>query len=130
MRNFGSFTLAADSITLRSTNPWGHEETTEVEMGEAIDKLNLAIGCAEEVLKDPTGDVLPSKISSMTDEKEKAELVDDYVYFMTDFKDGLLEYREIFRKLQTQKPANRNFKEAKSKLDDLNEIVDRAHRKL
>lgn len=130
MRNFGSYTLKADSLCLEGVNRWERDSITEERFPEAIHKLDLAILCAEEVLKDPTGDVLPSKISFIKDEKEIAELVDDYIYFMTDFKDGLIEYREIFKKLQAQKPAERNFEEANIKRQDLDTLVERAHRKL
>ncbi|MGZ3746629.1 MAG: hypothetical protein ACXWRE_04650 [Pseudobdellovibrionaceae bacterium] len=130
MRNFGSFTLKAESVTLTATNPWSYETVSEADISEAIEKLGFAINCAEEVLKDPTGDILPSRISSITDEKERSEKVDDFVYFMTEFKDVLNSYRDIFKGLQAQKPADRNFKEAKLKLDELNDIVERAHRKL
>lgn len=128
MRNFGRFTIDADYLCIKSQNP--NESVQDTEIAEAITKLDMAIGCAEQVLKDPTGDVLPSKLELMTDEKEKAELVDDYIYFMTDFKDGLLQYRDLFKKLQLQPGLERNFTEANEKRLELNELVGRAHKKL
>lgn len=129
MRNFGRFIMYADHLSIKSKN---FAETIEdVEIIEAIGKLDLVIACAEQILKDPTKeDVLPSKIHFMTDVKEKNELIDDYVYFMTDFKDAVTEYRGIFRNILTQKPSERNYSEAYEKYQDINNLVNRAHKKL
>jgi len=130
MRNFGRFTMVADSIAADGVDPWGHKPVTAAQMTEAIDKLSQSIDCADAVLKNPTGDLLPGKLTFITDEKERAAFVDDYVYFMTDFKDGLIEYREIFKKLQAQKPEDQKFDEANSKREELDNLVNRAHKKL
>jgi len=130
MRNFGRFIMYADTISVKSLTPAEREYITDKDINEAISKLDLVVGCADEVLKNPTGDVLPGRLLLMTDEKEKAELVDDFVYFMTDFKDVVTEYRELFKKLLTVKASERNFEEVNSKRHDVDALVERAHQKL
>jgi hypothetical protein len=130
MRNFGRFIMYADGVCVKAQNPWEKSNITDAEISEAIGKMNQVVACAEAVLKNPTGDVLPGKLLIMTDEKAKAELVDDYIYFMTDFKDAVVEYRELFKKLLIQKPADRNFDEANSKRHEIDALVMRAHKKI
>ncbi|MBS1972255.1 MAG: hypothetical protein JSU04_18260 [Bdellovibrionales bacterium] len=130
MRNFGRFIMYADGVCVKAQNPWEKDHITDQEITEAIGKMDLVVACAEAVLKDPTGDVLPGKLLLMKDEKEKAELVDDYVYFMTDFKDAVIEYRELFKKLLTQKAADRNYDEVNTKRQEVDALVERAHKKL
>ncbi|WP_413290425.1 hypothetical protein [Bdellovibrio sp. HCB337] len=128
MRNFGKFVMEADYLCVRAANPV--EKVTDADINTAITKLGMAIDCADQVLKDPTGDVLPSKLVFITDEKEKAEYVDDYIYFMTDYKDGLGQYRDMFKALLAQPAAERNFTEANEKRLELDHLVMRAHKKL
>jgi len=128
MRNFGRNTRDADYLCVKGKIPY--ETVTDNELSEAITKLGVVIECADEVLKDPTGEVLPGKLLIMTDEKEKAELVDDYVYFMTDFKDIVIEYRELFKALLAQKPSERNFTEVDEKRSEVDKLINRAHKKL
>lgn len=128
MRNFGRFTGDADYLCVKSKNP--HETITDAEITDVITKLGLVILCAEQVLKDPTGDVLPTKLVFMPDEKEKSELVDDYIYFMTDFKDAVIEYRNIFIGLLAQNPSERTYTEVCEKYQDVDNLVNRAHKKL
>lgn len=128
MRNFGRFTMDADYLCVKASNP--AEKVMDAEITEAITKLDMAIDCASEVLKNPTGELLPSKLNLMNDEKEKADLVDDYIYFMTDFKDGLTQYRDLFKNLLAQPAAERNFTEADEKRQELDHLVTRAHKKL
>lgn len=128
MRNFGRYTADADYICIKSKNP--REKISDAEITDATADLGIAIECAEQVLKNPTGDVLPTKLVFMTDEKEKAKLVDDYIYFMTDFKDALIEYRKVISELGTMKPSERNYSEACEKYEDVDNLVNRAHKKL
>ncbi len=130
MRNFGRFIMYADGVCIKAQNPWEKDHITDQEITVAIGKLDLVVVCAEAVLKDPTGDVLPSKLLLMKDEKEKAELVDDYIYFMTDFKDAVLEYRELFKTLLLQKAVNRNYDEVNTKRHEVDALVERAHKKI
>lgn len=130
MRNFGRFIMYADGVCVKSRNTWERDSIKDSELTEALGKLDQVIECAEQVLRNPTGDVLPNKLLIMKDEKEKQELVDDYIYFMVDFKDAVIEYRDIFKKLLSQKPAERNYDEANDKRLEVDALVDRAHRKL
>lgn len=130
MRNFGRFTLPADSLCLKGINPPERESISDSQITDAIAKLSLAVDCAEAVLKNPTGDVLPSHLELMTDAKAKAQVVDDYIYFMTDFRDGLKEYQDILGKLLTQPSAERNYTEANDKRQELDTLVERAHKKV
>ena len=130
MRNFGRFVGFADNICVIALNSWVRDPIPDAKLMEALDKLGMSIDCANDVLKNPTGDVLPSKLILMKDEPAKAELVDDYIYFMTDYRDGLTEYRELFQKLLTQKPEERDFTEANEKRLELDKLVERAHKKL
>lgn len=128
MRNFGRFISDADHLCIKAKNP--EELISNEEISAAINQLGLAIDCADEVLRNPTGDLLPSKIEFIQDAKEKKELVDDYIYFMTDFRDELIQYRKLFEALRAQEPALRNFQEINEKRQDLDHLVDRAHKKL
>lgn len=130
MRNFGRFIMYADGVCVKSQNSWEKDSIEDSEISEAIGKMDLVVACAEQVLKDPTGDVLPGKLLIMKDEKEKQELVDDYIYFMTDFKDAVIDYRELFKKLLAQKKSERNFDEANAKRLEVDALVERAHKKL
>lgn len=130
MRNFGRFIMYADGVCVKSQNPWEKDHLQDEEITEAVGKLDQVVACAEAVLKNPTGDVLPGKLILMTDEKEKAELVDDYIYFMTDFKDAAIEYRDLLKKLLTQKAAERNYDEVNEKRHEVDTLVERAHKKL
>jgi len=129
MRNFGRV-MYADGICIDAQTPWKREQIKDSEITEAIEKLDEVIACAEAVLKSPTGDLLPSKLNLIKDEAAKQEIIDDYIYFMTDFKDAVIDYRKIFKKILTQKPAERSFDEANAKRLEVNTLVDRAHRKI
>lgn len=128
MRNFGRYISDADHLCVKGQNP--SEKVTDAEITLATANLGLAIACANEVLKNPTGDVLPSKLELMTDEKEKAELIDDYVYFMTDFRDELVLYRSMFQNVLAQPASERDFQEVNEKRQDVDQLVNRAHKKL
>lgn len=130
MRNFGRFIMYADSVCIKSQNNWEKDGVTDGEITEAIGKLDQVIECADQVLKNPTGDVLPGKLLIMKDEKEKQELVDDYIYFMTDFKDIVIEYRDLFKGLLSQKASDRKFDEVNAKRLEVDALVERAHKKL
>lgn len=130
MRNFGRFVMVADSVALNGVNPIEKPAIKDADISEAITKLGFAIDCSSEVLKNPTGDLLPSKLNLMTDEKEKAEIADDFVTFMGDFHDGLVEYQDMFKKLLAQPATDRNFDEVNNKRQELDDLVERAHKKL
>lgn len=53
MRNFGRFVGVADNVCVLALNSWRHEPIPDAKLTEAIDKLSMAIDCANDVLKDP-----------------------------------------------------------------------------
>lgn len=128
MRNFGRSIMHADYLCVKSRIP--QESVTDAEIHNAIEKLSLVLDCAEEVLRDPTGERLPSKINLLESEQKKVDLADDFIYFMTEFKDTVMDYRDSFQTLLKKTPSERNFTDVCEKYQDVNRVVNRAHKKL
>jgi len=127
MQNFGRFTLAADSISLRSANP--NETITDQQLNTAIENLGSAIDCAQAVLNNPAGDLLPDHASALSGDELK-EYISDFVYFMNDFHDGLIEYRTLFQNILAKKPQERDFQPIRDKCKELDDLVEHAHHKV
>ncbi len=128
MLNFGKYVSAADAIAVRSRNP--HETISNSEISSAVEKLHLALSCANAVIQNPTGDVLPSKYYFLPEESEKKSYVEDFVDFMTDFRDSLKNYQDSLKQILEQKPEERKFQNVIDKMNAVDQQVDRAHRKL
>jgi hypothetical protein len=128
MRNFGRFVTPADMVTIKGVNP--NEKVNDQELTIAIEKLGYVVDCAQAVLDNPTGDMLPTDAHNIEDAKTRQEYVDDFLYFMTDFRDGLIEYREMFKKTLLQKPEERDYKPLREKCIELDNLVEHAHKKV
>lgn len=127
MRNFGKYFADAETIARKIGDPW--DKVTDQDIQKGIDGLNISIACAEEVVAKPTDAVMPSK-GSLMDDKARAELNEYYVYFMGDFKDALVEYRDLLVKTLATPEAQRDYAAIVTKNDEVNQKVTHAHKKL
>ncbi len=128
MRNLGRFYMPTEMIYIKGTNS-NEDPITNAELANAADKLNIAITCADAVIKNPSGDLLPSKAAFLSGEA-LTEYIEDLVYYMTDFKTALAEVRELLGKLEMQSPADRKFEELKEKCQEVDDLINHAHKKL
>jgi hypothetical protein len=127
MRNFGRFIMEADMISLKGVNP--NETVKDSEIQTAIVKLGYVIDCAQAVLDHPTGEILPDEASKLSGDALK-EYIDDFLYFMTDFRDEVTQYRELLKKILTLKPEERDFHPVRDKSKEIDELVEHAHKKV
>lgn len=128
MLNFGRYYANFDDLAYKARNP--NETITDQDMQTAINNLEVAIACADEVIKNPTADTLPTKLSTIKDEAQRKDLIDSYLYFMEDFKDGLVECRQLVQTVLAQNPGERNYSPFIEKSKEMNERIDHAHSKL
>lgn len=127
MRNFGRFTLKADSVATKGVVPF--ETVTDLEITAAIEDLGLAISCANAVIESPQGDLLPSHASTLTGEEQKNYIL-LFVKFMNEFEAALKNYQTIYQTLLSTPVASRSFKYAHEHSQQLEVFVDRAHKEL
>lgn len=127
MRNFGRFTMPADMLALRGVNP--NEKITDQEIQTAIEKLDVVVACAAAVIANPADDLLPASTRSLAGEKRQ-EYIDDLVYFLTDFRDGISDYRAMWSDALKKPYAQRDFQRLLQKSEKIDDLVNRAHKKL
>jgi len=127
MRNFGRFIMPAEMIAYRGQNK--NEVITDAQLQEAIEKLSLVITCANAVLENPTGDVLPTAGRDLA-EPEKSKYLDSYLFFMGEFKASVTDYQAIYIKLLAAPQAERDFSPLLELTKKQDALIDRAHRKL
>lgn len=128
MINFGKYVSDADAVAQKGLRP--QETVTDAEIQAAADRLQIAIQCAEAVIQNPSGDLLPGPAFFMKEEAAKKEYIDDFVTFMGDFKDGLVDYRKVLLETLALKPEQRDFHAVMEQTQEVNKRVDRAHSKL
>ncbi|MBO9665982.1 MAG: hypothetical protein J7501_04150 [Bdellovibrio sp.] len=128
MRNFGKGFDKAETVARKASDPWDAANDNDFKAG--IEGLNMAISCAAAVLANPTGELLPSKLMLMTDEAQKKELTDAYIYFMEDFKEGLTEYRDLLTQNLAKKPEERDFAAIIHMNEQMNKRINKAHKSL
>lgn len=128
MINFGKYIGQADYIALLGAE-YPNETVTDAQITDVVNKIGLAITCAEAVINNPTGDLLPGKALSLQGDALK-EYVDDYVYFMTDFKESMIHYKESFAAVGAAKAADRNWQALREESKKLNDLIDHAHKKM
>jgi hypothetical protein len=129
MRNFGRYMGPAEDVAFKATDPYGVEKVQDQEITDAAAKLDIAISCADAVLANPTGELLPDK-SVFLEGKEKADYIDSYLYFMEEFKTGLGEFRDLLLATVAQKVEARDYAALKRKGDELNDLINHAHKRL
>lgn len=129
MRNFGRYMSPAEMVAFKATDPYGVEKVQDPEIIDAAAKLEIAISCADAVLANPTGELLPGKVVFL-EGKAKADYIDSYIYFMEEFKTGLTEFREMLLAVVAQKVEVRDYKALKRKADELNDTINHAHKRL
>lgn len=128
MRNFGKYIGDADQVVLLGAK-YPNEAITDAQITTAINEIALAMTCAEAVINNPSGDLLPSKTAFLTGDALK-EYVQDYVDFMTEFHDALTHYEASFEALATQKASDRNWQSLYDESQKLNDLIDHAHKKM
>lgn len=129
MRNFGRYMSPAEMVAFKATDPYGVEKVQDPEIVSAAAQLEIAISCADAVLANPTGELLPDKVVFL-EGKAKADYIDSYIYFMEEFKTGLTEFREMLLAVVAQKVEVRDYKALKRKADELNDTINHAHKRL
>ncbi|MNL10203.1 hypothetical protein D3C87_1309980 [compost metagenome] len=129
MRNFGRYMSPAEDVAFKATNPYGTEKVQDSEITAAAAKLDISISCADAVLANPTGELLPDK-SVFLEGKIKADYIESYIYFMEEFKTGLTEFRDLLLVVVAQKVETRDYQALKRKGDELNELINHAHKRL
>jgi hypothetical protein len=124
MRNFGSFTLSADSVATLGQSDSG--SIKEADLQTAVTKLQLAEACAFAVVHDDAGKLLPLKAEDL-----KGAARDAYIKLfhdtMQDFLEGLQAYEAVFREIQAQAPALRNYADAVKWSKEIDDRATRAH---
>ena len=98
MINFGHYTLTADMVAVKGTNP--AETITNEDLQKAADDLSVAAICADAVITgyQTNPDLLPDKADFLSGDA-RTEYINDFIYFMTDFKDEIATYRDDGRVL-------------------------------
>lgn len=124
MRNFGSFTLPADSVArLGQSAP---SSVHDADLQTALSKLQLAEACATAVVHDSTGALLPFKAGEL-----QGAARDAYVKLfhdtMQDFLEGLEAYETVFRGILAEAPAARGYAEALRWSKEIGERANHAH---
>ncbi|MFS4457673.1 hypothetical protein [Bdellovibrio sp. HCB2-146] len=127
MRNFGRFILAAEMVTLKANNP--NEKVQDKEFTEAAAKLEVAISCADAVIANPSGRLLPDNALDLEGEA-LADYIDSLVYFMDEFKTSLTEFRDLLTLTASQKVEERDYSALTAKTEEIDKLVLRAHKRL
>ncbi|WP_413582570.1 hypothetical protein [Bdellovibrio sp. HCB288] len=128
MRNLGKYFADAETVARKIGDPW--DKVTDQDIEKGIAGLNISIACAEAVMANPTESVLPSKGGLMTDPKEKQELKEYYLYFMEEFRDALVEYRDLLVKTLATPEAQRDYAPIVEKNQEVNNKINKAHKKI
>jgi hypothetical protein len=124
MRNFGSFTLSADSVaTLGESDPASIKES---DLQTAITKLQLAQACAFAVVHDEAGTLLPLKAEDLKGAAREA-YIKLFRDTMQDFLEGLQAYEAVFRGIQARAPASRSYADAVKWSKEIDDRATRAH---
>lgn len=127
MRNFGRFMNPADLLALKSEKD--SESITDTEIQNAASKLQIVESCLQAVLDNPTGEMLPDKVSEMSEE-EKQKYVPLFLKLMNDFKVEVITFRSQLEQILSVEKASRNFKPYYSQYELINRMVDDAHQEL
>jgi hypothetical protein len=126
MMNFGKYIQEADGIAMKDKNP--NQIVIDAQLTKAIDDLKIAQACADAVIANPSGDLLPDSARSLQG-PQLEKLVSDLVMFMQQLSDGLTDYQlALTDVLNTTPEANRNYHEVYKNYKSLDDLVNRAHR--
>ncbi len=124
MRNFGRFLMPTELIAYSSTN--SEENIPVTDLHQAIEKLYLAESCTTEVIKNPSGDLLPLSVQQMSEENRQ-EYVEELVFYMTELRNSL---QELSLLLKASVDGKIDLSLCRAKLREIDRIVNRAHQKL
>ncbi len=128
MINYGRFVGHADHIALLGAR-YPNETVTEEQIAQIVPYLLSAAACAQAVLDNPTGDLLPSKTSFLKGE-ERINYINDFLFFTEEFRDVLIEYSNAFLFLSQTSAQKRNWESIYQKSKEVDAFIDRAHRKI
>lgn len=127
MRNFGRYSREAESLTLLGKDyPLDVKESV---LDKAITDLNLVVSCADAVINDPSGDLLPVAADDYTG-IERENYILKFVNFMQEFKVSTLHFQSLLVMEKNKAPSDRNYKNAYEYTKKFNEIIDLAHKEL
>jgi hypothetical protein len=127
MRNFGRFIMPAENIAYRGQNKY--DQVSDADLQEAIEKLSYVISCADAVIANPTGDLLPTVARSMTGDELK-NYVDSLTFMMDEFKLSVTDYQSAFIKILAQPKEQRDLTGLLKMTQDQDALVEKAHKKL
>lgn len=106
MRNFGKAVRDADGLAVE-TKQWPEEGTTE-KLLAASQPISMGIVCADELINNPTGDLLPKKLNELQGEMRE-QYLKHYIDALKKFRDGLVEYKRILEDLAALPADQRKF---------------------
>lgn len=127
MVNFGRFTTDADLVSLKLNDPW-KPIVTDAEITAAAVRLGGAIDCADAVLAHPEGDLLPGYLDKLS-KQAREEAVEDFVSFMSDFRDLLALYQKSLFDYVAAPLEKRDATTMDRIRHEIDDTVDHAHRK-
>jgi len=128
MINFGKTVGEADSVASQAV----HERNVRVqdsELTRSIVNLGIAISCAQAVLDHPVGPMLPERADFLTG-SERASYLTHFLDEMRQFRDILIDYRQIFQQLLALPESSRNFQALYQESQIVTDLVNGAHRHL
>lgn len=129
MRNFGRFILAAEMVTLKANNPNETAFVQDKEFTEAAAKIDIAISCADAVIANPSGRLLPDNALELQGDA-LVDYIDSLVYFMDEFKTSMTEFRDLLLLTASKKVEERDYLALKEKNEEIDKLVLRAHKRL
>lgn len=124
MLNFGKFTREAGMIAVNG--PQEPAKITDADFTKAMSDLVIAAACAEAVLQNPTGDLLPAKASQLQDE-EQTKYIQGFLAVMSEFKASLETLRLTLRTVQQQPSDQKDFQLVVTKNKEMKDIASYAH---
>lgn len=128
MINYGKFVSDADHVAVYGAR-YPNEVLTDQDIEKAIKQLNLAINCAQAILNNPTGDLLPNKAHDLSG-AEQEEYISDFLGFTEDFHEALTAYQLSFKNILEKDTTHRVWEPVYQESLALNEMISHAHRKL
>jgi hypothetical protein len=127
MRNFGRYSRDAESLALTGKDfPLDVKESI---LDKAISDLNIVVTCAEAVINNPTGDLLPVAVDDYTG-FERENYILKFINFMHEFKASTLHFQSLLITEKNKNLADRNYQIAYEYTKKFNEIIDLAHKEL
>lgn len=119
--------MPAEMIAYRGLNKY--EVITDDQLDEAINKLNLVMSCAQSIIDNPKGDLLPVNAKNLFGDN-LSQYTDDLIYFMGEFKISIEGYQNLFVSVRATKQEKRDFNAIFLYTKEQDILIERAHKKL